>query len=141
MNETSTTWQSSVAATIWIALDHDPHLADCDLARDGGPDATITCAECGRAYWMHATRHDTCGQFCWVTGRELTDRQIGQLASTAGLPDEIRQACSRALNMYALAPYYVNQARQICAAAINGAKRQAHEAARQQTQGADHDAQ
>jgi hypothetical protein len=74
---------------------------------------------------MHSTRHDTCGQFCWVTERTLTDRQIGQLASIAHLPEEIRGACARALNDYALAPYYVREARQRCAAAINNAKREA----------------
>jgi hypothetical protein len=79
---------------------------------------------------MHATRHETCAQFSWVTPRGLTDKQIGQLASTEGLPDDIRQACARALNTYALAPYYVDQARQTCAAAINAAKKRAHEARR-----------
>ena len=126
----TTDWQSAVAAAICVDLGRDPHLASCGLARQGGPDATIGCAECGRAYWMHATRHETCPQFSWVTPRELTDRQIGQLASTADLPDDVRQACSRALNTYALAPYYVEQARQKCTAAINAAKRLAHEAQR-----------
>jgi hypothetical protein len=74
---------------------------------------------------MHSTRHDTCGQFCWVTDRSLTDKQIGLLGTIAGLPNEIRHACAQALNDYGLAPYYVQQARQKCAAAINNAKREA----------------
>ncbi|HSX22372.1 MAG TPA: hypothetical protein VLE97_06305 [Gaiellaceae bacterium] len=128
MTTDNNTWQADVAAAIWVDLGRDLHLASCGLAQEGGPDATIACAECDRAYWMHATRHETCPQFSWVTPRELTDRQIGQLASTVGLPDDVRQACSRALNTYALAPYYVDQARQTCANAINAAKRRAHEA-------------
>jgi hypothetical protein len=72
---------------------------------------------------MHATRHDTCAQFCWVTERTLTNKQIGQLGTIVDLPDEIRLACSRVLNSYALSSYYVREARQTCAAAINNAKR------------------
>jgi hypothetical protein len=101
------------AAAIFVKLGRDSQHATCGLARESGPDATFACANCGRAQWMHSTRHDTCGQFCWVTERSLTDRQIGQLA------------CSRACNDYALAPYYVQQARQTCAAAIDNAKRDA----------------
>jgi hypothetical protein len=119
---TSSEWQKE-AAVIVVALDRDPHLADCGLAKESGPDATLACAECGRALWMHSTRHDTCGQFCWVTERSITDRQIGQLAAASDLPTEIRTACARALNDYALAPYYVREARQMCAVAINSAKR------------------
>ena len=121
MAETTTTWQTSAAA-IHVKLGRDPHLADCGLAKESGPDATLACAECGRALWMHATRHDTCGYFHWVTERTLTDQQIGLLGTIAGLPDEVRQACARALNDYALAPYYVREAKQRCAAAINDAK-------------------
>ena len=117
-------WQSAAAAIV-IKLGHDRHLADCGLAKKSGPDATLACAYCGRALWMHATRHDTCGSFCWVTDRSLTDRQLGQLAAIAGLPEQIRHACAQALNDYALAPYYVKQARQLCATAINIAKREA----------------
>lgn len=118
-------WQSTAAAAIYVVLGHDKHLASCGLAKESGHDATLACAYCDRALWMHATRHDTCGQFCWVTERSLTDKQIGQLAAISSLPDEIRLACSRALNSYALAPYYVREARQTCAAAINNAKREA----------------
>lgn len=60
------------AATIPVQLDHDTHLADSSLARAGSPDATYACAECGRAKWMHGTRHDTCTQFCW--GKEHAAR-------------------------------------------------------------------
>ena len=123
-------WQSAAAAAaIYVVLGHDKHLASCGLAKESGPDATLACAYCGRALWMHATRHDTCGQFCWVTERSLTDKQIGQMAAISSLPDEIRLACSRARNSYALAPYYVREARQTCAAAINNAKHAARKAA------------
>lgn len=127
MNETTHIWQPSAAA-IRTELARDPHLATCDLATAGGPDATLACANCGRALWMHSTRHDTCGQFCWVTEQTLTEQQIGLLGTIPELPAEIRQACSRALNDYGLAPYYVRQARQTCAAAINNAKHLARKA-------------
>jgi hypothetical protein len=83
------------AASIPVQLDHDPHLADSSLARAGGPDATLACAECGRAKWMHDTRHDTCGQFCWITAGELTVQQIETLETAPGL----RQACAVAINL------------------------------------------
>lgn len=121
MNAVPLGWQPA-AATIFVKLGHDSQHATCDLAKESGPDATLACANCGRALWMHATRHDTCWQFCWVTERSLTDQQIGLLGTITGLPDEIRLACSRALNDYGLAPYYVQKARQACAAAINRAK-------------------
>lgn len=123
-----TDWQSAAAA-IYVVLDHDNHLAICGLAKESGPEATLACTYCGRALWMHSTRHDTCGQFCWVTEKSLTDKQIGQLGTISGLPDAFRLACSRALNSYALAPYYVREARQTCAAAINNAKRAARKQA------------
>jgi hypothetical protein len=124
----ATDWKTDAAAAIYVKLGRDSHLKDCGLAKESGPDATLACAECGRALWMHATRHDTCGYFCWVTERTLTDKQIGQLGTIANLPDEIRQACARALNSYALADYYVREARQKCANAINSAKREARKA-------------
>ena len=131
MNELA--WQTP-AATIHVKLGRDPQNADCGLAKEGGPDATLACAECGRALWMHATRHETCGQFCWVTERTLTDRQIGILGTITGLPEMIRLACGRALNDYGLAPYYVREARQTCAVAINNAKRAARKVANVSTQ-------
>jgi hypothetical protein len=115
-------WKAAAAA-IYVPIGRDRHLAECDLARAGGPDATLACAECGRALWMHATRHDTCGQFCWVTERSITEQQIGLLGTAPGLPETLRLACSRALNNYALGPPYVREARRTCAAAINDAKR------------------
>lgn len=120
---TTAGWQITAAA-IFVKLGRDAHLKDCGLAKENGPDATLACAECGRALWMHATRHDTCGYFCWVTARSLTDKQIGQLGTITNLPEEFRQACARALNSYALADYYVREARQKCANAINSAKRE-----------------
>ena len=74
---------------------------------------------------MHATSHDTCGHFCWVTDRSPRTSEIGQLGTITNLPDEVRQACARALNSYALADYYIREARQRCANAINSAKRDA----------------
>ena len=124
MSNVTSSWQTAAAAIV-VTLDCDNHLADCGLAKESGPDATLACDYCARALWMHATRHDTCGSFCWVTEHSLTDRQIGQLAAIAELPAEVRLACSRALNEYALAPSYVREARQACAAAINTAKQHA----------------
>jgi hypothetical protein len=124
--DADTRWQRDAAAIV-VKLGRDPHLKDCGLALEGGADATLACAKCGRALWMHATRHDTCGQFCWVTEQTLTDQQIGLLACAAGLPDAIRIACGKALNDYALAPGYVREAKQVCAVAINSAKRAARE--------------
>ena len=121
MSDAVSNWQIPAAAIV-VTLDRDDHLADCGLAKESGPDATLACDYCARALWMHSTRHDTCGSFCWVTERTLTDRQIGQLAAIEELPAEVRRACSRALNDYALAPGYVREARQACAAAINTAK-------------------
>lgn len=118
----SEAWHAA-AASIFVKLGCDKHLATCELAQKGGPDATLACAECGRAKWMHATRHDTCGQFRWVTERTLTERQIGLLGTIPGLPEAIRAACHQALNDQGLAPYYVLKARQTCAVAINTAKR------------------
>lgn len=136
MTTTPTTSWQTLAATIYVKLGRDPHLADCGLAKESGPDATHACAECGRALWMHATRHDTCGQFCWVTKRSLTDRQIGQLGTIAGLPDEIRHACYCALNNYALSPHSLQEARQLCANAINRAKREVWQASLKKTEAA-----
>lgn len=120
-------WQPDAAA-IYVQLGHDSHLADCGSVKDAGPDATLACSECGRALWMHATRHDTCGQFCWVTERSLTDRQIGLLGAIENLPEAIRRACSQALNDYGLAPGLVRDAKRVCAAAINNAKHAARKA-------------
>lgn len=122
VENTAAHWQSAAAA-IFVKLGHDSHLATCGLAKESGPDATLACASCGRAQWMHATRHDTCGQFCWVTEQTLNDKQIGQLGTIADLPATIRQACARALNSYALGAGLVREARQACAVAINTAKR------------------
>jgi hypothetical protein len=119
-------WQTTAAVVIHTDLGRDDQLATCGLAKASGPDATLACDECGRALWMHSTRHDTCGQFCWVTARSITDKQIGQLGTIAGLPDEIRHACFCALTSYAQHRAWGEQtARQLCASAINSAKRAA----------------
>jgi len=126
-NTSSTTSWQDAAATIRVVLGHDPHQAGCDLAQESGPDATLACAACGRALWMHATRHDTCARVCWVTEDTLTEQQIGLLGTAPSLPEMIRLACSRALNDYGLAPGYVREAKRTCAVAINTAKRAARE--------------
>jgi hypothetical protein len=119
-------WETEVALIIHVTLQKDPHLADCDLAKKT-PDSTLACAYCGRAQWMHQTRHDTCPTFCWVSEYTITDRQIGQLATVESLPSDIRQACGQALNNYALGPGIVRGAKQKCVAAINRAKRAARD--------------
>ena len=114
-------WQITVAS-IPVDLGEDPHLADCELAKKGGPEATLACAECGRAQWMHATRHDTCGMFCWVTHRTITDDQLRKLGEAIGLPEAIRVECGKARNGYGLAAGLVRDAKIACAAAINNTK-------------------
>lgn len=121
---TAPAWKSTVAG-FHIPLDRDCHLASCHLARAGGPSATLACAKCGRARWMHTTRHDTCGQFCWVTESSLTDPQIEQLRAISDLPRELQLACTQALGAYSLAPLCIRKARQLLAATINTAKREA----------------
>jgi hypothetical protein len=115
-------WQAAVAA-IPVKLGCDRHRERCDLAKADGPDATLACAKCDRARWLHKTRADTCGQFCWVTQDSLTTDQIERLRLIPGVPEMIRLACARALNEFGLAPYYVKEARLTCVAAINNAKR------------------
>jgi hypothetical protein len=111
---------------IWNALRHlialgtDVHLARCDLAGRSGPHATLACAECGRARWMHATRHDTCGQFSWVA-RTPPDSLIEVFRLVPGIDREIAVACSRALNSFGLAPGPIRDGKLTVAAAINAA--------------------
>lgn len=124
------TWHTEVAAKINVKLQRDPHLADCGLAKSSGPDATFACMECGRALWMHSTRHDTCGWFQWVTQRSLTTQQILTLRLVPGIPNEIRVACGRALNTFGLGDGIVREARYRCAAAINEAKHEARKLVR-----------
>jgi hypothetical protein len=115
-------WETEVATNIRLQLKRDQHLADCELAK-AEPDATLACAECGRAQWMHETRHDTCGQFCWVTMNTITDKQIGQIATIDDLPADVRKACYYALNNFALGDGVIRDAKRTCASAINTAKR------------------
>lgn len=119
------TWHLEVAAKIEVKLQQDPHLANCGLAKSSGLDATLACEECGRAMWMHNTRHDTCGWFQWVTERTLTIQQILTLRLVSGIPAEVRTACGRALNEFGLSVGIVRDARFKIAAAINEAKREA----------------
>lgn len=108
---------------IQIRLPTDDHLSKCQLARESGPDATLACASCGRARWMHRTRHDTCGSFCYVTGANITTDQIDALRHIeVAMPQAIRVACARALNEFGLGGHAVREARITCAAAINMAK-------------------
>jgi len=116
---------ASVAmAAIRVALARDLHLSDCRAARDGGPDTTLACAECGRAMWMHGTRHDTCPRFEWVTERSITDAQIQELRMIPGISNELKLACSKALNEFGgHYPRLVRESRAACATAINEARR------------------
>lgn len=98
----------------------DDHLADCSLAKSSGPDATLACATCGRAQWMHATRHDTCGQWCWVDLVDMTSEAIAALRLVEGLPLEQQVNCARALNDFGLAPGIVRDAKRALVSFING---------------------
>lgn len=112
---------------IWNALRHlitlgtDPHQARCDLAKRSGPHATLACVECGRARWMHATRHDTCGQFSWVAAATIPDDLIITFRLVPGIDHDLAVACSRALNDFGLAPGPQRDSKRTVAAAINAA--------------------
>jgi hypothetical protein len=109
-------------AKIPVELKRDPHLADCSLALKSGPEATLACAYCGRARWMHSTRHDTRGSFRWLTSATITAQQIEALRFVPGISLELRKACSRALNDFGAFPGDQRAARQACASAINTAR-------------------
>jgi hypothetical protein len=104
-----------------IALDTDSHLACCDLAKRSGPHATLGCVECGRARWMHSTRHDTCGQFSWVSAATIPDELIEAFRFVPGVDLATLVACSRALNDFGLAPGPRRDSKRTVAAAINAA--------------------
>ena len=112
---------------VWGALRHlivtgnDPHLARCDLAKRSGPHAMLACVECGRARWMHATRHDTCGQFSWVSASTIPDDLIVIFRLVPGIDHDIAVACSRALNDFGLASGPQRDSKRTVAAAINAA--------------------
>jgi hypothetical protein len=112
---------------VWNALRHhivlgtDAHLSRYDLAKRSGPHATLACVECGRARWMHATRHDTCGQFSWVAAATISDELITIFRLVAGLDHDIAVECSRALNDFGLAPGPQRDSKRTVAAAINAA--------------------
>lgn len=102
-----------------VRVGRDTHLERCDLAKRGGPDATLACAECGRARWMHRTRHDTCGQFCYVTHYTITELEIQTLRFVESTPHDVKVACSRALNEFGLSGHLVREAKRLCAAEFN----------------------
>lgn len=102
-----------------VRLGRDTHLERCDLAKRGGPDATLACVECGRARWMHRTRHDTCAQFCYVVASTITDLEIQTLRFVESTSLDVRVACSRALNEFGLADGLVREAKKKCAAEFN----------------------
>ena len=118
----------AVDAAVRVTLHRDTHLERCELARKGGPDATLACVECGRAKWMHGTRHDTCGQFSYVHGSTITELQIVSLRHVPSIPHEIKVQCSRALNEFGLAPGLVRDAKRQVAGFINYCKRRASDA-------------
>jgi hypothetical protein len=113
----------TAAASIPVKLRFDFHLADCDLAKRCGPDATLACADCGRAMWMHATRHDTCRSFCWVTEDTITDEQICELAAIAGAPEQLRETCRKAVHRDDYGSDVVRDAKRICCNLINHMKK------------------
>lgn len=109
-----------IISAVPINLDRDRHIERCTLAQAAGPDGTLACAECGRALWMHSTRHDTCGSFCWVTYRSLTEAQIQALRFVRTLSHDLKIACAKALNETGMhAPGIVGEARRVIAGAIN----------------------
>lgn len=111
-----------IIAVVPIALDRDRHIERCTLAQAAGPDGTLACAECGRALWMHSTRHDTCGSFCWITYRSVTYAQIQALRFVRTLSHDLKIACARAMNETGMhAPGTVVDARRVIAGAINNA--------------------
>ncbi len=69
---------------------------------------------------MHATRHDTCGQFSWVT-LSLTDAWIEIFRFVPGIDRDVAVACSRALNDFGLAPGPQRDSKRTVVAAINAA--------------------
>jgi len=92
-------------AAIVGPLPRDTHLATGSLAVASGPDATLACAECGRAKWMHGTRHDTCALFRWITEDQLTDDKIMAVSHLpSGLTIQQRALCSVALNHFGAVP-------------------------------------
>lgn len=130
-------WKTATA-TLHVQLNHDTN--PCNRTRDKDPDAPLACAHCGNALWTHASNHATCTQFCWVTERSLSLRQIRHLRSAPDLPEDIHLACSIAINDHCFASTLVYKARQTCAAAINEAKRFARNAQRNALQEASHNA-
>lgn len=117
--ENLTEAESAILA-IRIDLGRDLQHANSDPAKRGGPDATLACAECGRAQWMHGTRHDTCGQFCYVTFRDITHEMIQVLRFVSSVSHEVKVACSRALNEFGgHSDVTVREAKQTCSAAFN----------------------
>jgi hypothetical protein len=112
-------------AMIDVPLGRDMHLASCDVAKASGPDGTLACAKCGRALWMHGTRHDTCARFCWLTEETVTAEHVEKLRSIPDLSETVRTACEIAFGT-STGAYYIRQARWTCANAINDAKWQLH---------------
>lgn len=110
-------------AAIVGPLPRDPHLATCPLAVASGPDATLACAYCRRAKWMHGTRHDTCERFRWITEEQLTDDKIMAVSHLpSGLTVQQRALCSVALNHFGAVPRAtVDRSRSAVAQILNDA--------------------
>jgi hypothetical protein len=109
-------------ADIQFDLVRDTHLADCGLAKASGPDATLACADCGRAKWMHSTRHDTCGQFQWVRPSGITREVADQLLYAEDLKEikNLERACQRMLGLNYWGSVW--EAQNLIAKVINTAK-------------------
>lgn len=91
---------TAIAVSLFpLDLGRDKHLERCARAKAGGPDATLACAECGRARWMHGTRHDTCSSFCYVTESTITDDMIRTLQASPDHPrSDERSICAAVFN-------------------------------------------
>lgn len=115
----------AVDAAFPIRLGLDMHLASKERTDSG---ETAACAECGRAMWMHGTRHDTCEHFAWITKRGITNSDIETLKEILGRSDRPattlgetwQTTCATALGTE-VGPAWV--ARGQCAALINTAKK------------------
>lgn len=96
---------------------------DLHLATGRSPREIAACADCGRAMWMHGTRHDTCVTFSWVTKHTITESQIRTLMGIARRREPTVADCEEALGKRGEGPAWV--AKGVCAAIINTAKNRA----------------
>jgi hypothetical protein len=120
-------FQVDVDERIWCALyadggARDAHHERCQLAKASGPHGTLACKECGRARWMHATRHDTCGQFRWVEFADgsINNDKMKTIRSIPGVDLSIAVSASTLLNGN-LSPGDIGEHRARFSALVNAA--------------------